>query len=119
MDHAFVSETRREYIPVGSAPASLLATVSETKARSMPFERSLYTPDISLLAGFRVSRRDWWDNASQLNTRPARERLGGAHDVHTGIGESLERGIGLIRIVDHARYHHGRGTVLQQVHLID
>ncbi len=34
-NQAFVSETRREYFPVGSAPASVLATVSETNARSL------------------------------------------------------------------------------------
>ena len=39
MDRTFVSETRRKYFPVGSAPASLLATVSETKAQSMSLER--------------------------------------------------------------------------------
>ncbi len=48
MDRAFVSKTRRGYFPVGSAPASLLATVSETKARSMPLERSPFLRHLCL-----------------------------------------------------------------------
>jgi predicted aminopeptidase len=36
MNLAFINETRREYIPLGSAPASLLATVSLMKAKFIP-----------------------------------------------------------------------------------
>jgi hypothetical protein len=35
MDSAILSETRREYFPVGSTPTSLLATVSEKIAESI------------------------------------------------------------------------------------
>jgi hypothetical protein len=48
MDRTFVSETRRGYVPVGSAPAFLLATVSETKMRSMSLERSPFLRHLCL-----------------------------------------------------------------------
>ncbi len=49
MDGTFVSETRRGYVPVGSVPASLLATVSETKVPSM---HRVVVGEQSLLAHF-------------------------------------------------------------------
>jgi|GEM_PF-3691180 len=35
MDSAILSETRREYFPVGSTPTSMLATVAERIAESI------------------------------------------------------------------------------------
>jgi hypothetical protein len=37
MELVCTSETRRKYIRVGSAPASLLATVTEVQTNSIPF----------------------------------------------------------------------------------
>ncbi len=51
--------------PVGSAPASLLATLSETKAHSMSLERSPFLRHLSVLTNFSVSSRDLWDSNDQ------------------------------------------------------
>jgi len=41
MDPAFTAVTRREYVPVGSAPASMLVTVTTANTEFMPSEIAL------------------------------------------------------------------------------
>src|SRR2546429_231970 len=46
---------------------------------------------------------------------PARGGGGGAPRVRAGGGVALDRGVRLVRVVDHARHAHGRRAVLEEI----
>src|SRR3990172_807851 len=55
---------------------------------------------------------------SPSQPEPRRDRVSGTDKVHACSLETLKGLVGLLGVIDHSRYHHRRGAILEQVNFL-